>query len=279
MKKIAVLGSGLLGGSMALAAQSRLPGTEVVLWGRRGQSIAEARRLGITHATTDLGEAVQGAEIIILSTPVGAMLGVLDAVAKVADLENVIVTDVGSVKLTPRDTLESVVHGAGAYYIGSHPMAGSEQAGIQAASADLFDGAACVMTNDFGHSGDKVAALRGLWEAVGCECHLTTSEEHDRVMARISHFPHLLASVGALVGLKHPDDGKFSGNGMRDTTRVASGHPGMWAEILVRNRKALKQPLEETIARLRDVLAFLEDSREEDLARFLEDAKQLRDAL
>lgn len=264
---------------MALAAQSRLPGTEVVLWGRRGQSIAEARRLGITHATTDLGEAVQGAEIIILSTPVGAMLGVLDAVAKVADLENVIVTDVGSVKLTPRDTLESVVHGAGAYYIGSHPMAGSEQAGIQAASADLFDGAACVMTNDFGHSGDKVAALRGFWEAVGCECHLTTSEEHDRVMARISHFPHLLASVGALVGLKHPDDGKFSGNGMRDTTRVASGHPGMWAEILVRNRKALKQPLEETIARLRDVLAFLEDSREEDLTRFLEDAKQLRDAL
>ena len=99
------------------------------------------------------------------------------------------------------------------------------------------------------------------------------------MMARISHLPHLLASVGALVGLKDPAAGKFSGNGMRDTTRVASGHPVMWAEILLRNRDALKGPIEETIAHLRDVLAFLEDSREEDLQQLLDDAKQLRDSL
>jgi prephenate dehydrogenase len=98
-------------------------------------------------------------------------------------------------------------------------------------------------------------------------------------MARISHLPHLLASVGALVGLKYPDASKFSGNGMRDTTRVASGHPEMWAEILLRNKEALREPIEETIAYLRDVLAFLEDSREEDLKQLLLDAKQLRDEL
>ena len=264
---------------MVLAAQSRMPGTTVTLWGRREESIRQANDLGIRSATTDLREAVSDAEMIILSTPVGAMLGVLDAVSKERGLEGVTITDVGSVKLTPRDMLDKVVHEVGACYIGSHPMAGSEQAGIQAARRDLFQGAACVMTNDFQCSAEKVAALRGFWETLGCVCHLTTSEEHDRVMARISHFPHLLASVGSLVGLKYPDDGKFSGNGMRDTTRVASGHPGMWAEILLRNREALRLPIEEAIEHLRDVLALLESSDEEGLERVLTEAKCLRDLL
>lgn len=279
MKKIAVLGSGLLGGSMVLAAQSLMTGARVSLWGRREDSIRAATELGIDDATTDLAEAVCDAEIIILATPVGAMLGILDSVSKVTDLKDVIITDVGSVKLTPRDMLEKVIHDAGACYIGSHPMAGSEQAGIQAARADLFQGAACVITNDFHHNESRVGELRDFWETLGCECHLTTSEEHDRVMARISHLPHLLASVGALVGLKFPEDGKFAGNGMRDTTRVASGHPGMWAEILLRNREAIREPIEEAVSHLRDVLAFLEDSSEENIEQRLEQAKQLRDAL
>lgn len=279
MNKIAVLGSGLLGGSIALAAQSRMQGVAVVLWGRREDSIREAKELGITYATTDLENAVSEADMIILATPVGAMLQILDSVSKIKSLKDIIITDVGSVKLTPRDTLEAVAQAAGACYIGSHPMAGSEQAGIHAARANLFMGAACVMTNDFNYSEEKVTLLRDFWEALGCECHQTSSEEHDRVMARISHLPHLLASVGALVGLKYSEDRKFAGNGLRDTTRVASGHPAMWAEILLRNRGAIKEPIEEAIGHLRDVLAFLEDSSEEQLERLLNDAKQHRDNL
>lgn len=279
MNKIAVLGSGLLGGSIALAAQSRMQGVAVVLWGRREDSIREAKELGITYATTDLVDAVSEADMIILATPVGAMLQILDSVSKIKSLKDIIITDVGSVKLTPRDTLEAVAQAAGACYIGSHPMAGSEQAGIHAARANLFMGAACVITNDFNHSEEKVTLLRDFWEALGCECYQTSSEEHDRVMARISHLPHLLASVGALVGLKYSEDRKFAGNGLRDTTRVASGHPAMWAEILLRNRGAIKEPIEEAIGHLRDVLAFLEDSSEEQLERLLNDAKQHRDNL
>jgi prephenate dehydrogenase len=279
MNKIAVLGSGLLGGSIALAAQSRMQGVAAVLWGRREDSIREAKELGITYATTDLENAVSEADMIILATPVGAMLQILDSVSKIKNLKDIVITDVGSVKLTPRDTLEAVVQAAGGCYIGSHPMAGSEQAGIHAARANLFMGAACVMTNDFNHSEEKVTLLRDFWEALGCECYQTSSEEHDRVMARISHLPHLLASVGALVGLKYSEDRKFAGNGLRDTTRVASGHPAMWAEILLRNRGAIKEPIEEAIGHLRDVLAFLEDSSEEQLERLLNDAKQHRDNL
>ncbi len=279
MKKLAVLGSGLLGGSMALATQNRRSDLSVSLWGRREEVVAEAKKLGIEQATTNLEEAVEGADLIVLCTPVGAMLGVLESVIDKVSLEGVIVTDVGSVKLTPRNALEEVTKASGAKYIGSHPMAGSEQAGVSAAREDLFEGAACVITNDFAYDDADVSALREFWESLGCRCFLTSSEDHDRVMARISHLPHILASVGALVGLNHPDDGKFAGNGMRDTTRVASGHPEMWAEILLRNRDSLKAPIEESVGHLREILALLENSDEEGLVKLLSDAKILRDQL
>ena len=279
MKRIAILGSGLLGGSIALAVQSRLSSVEVSLWGRSQKSVQEAGAQGIRKATTNLLDAVSGADLIILATPVGAMLEVLDRVTQICNLEGVIVTDVGSVKLTPREDLKVTIKEAGALYIGSHPMAGSEQAGVSAAKEDLFDGAACVLTNDFKHPESDVEKLTDFWESIGCQCYLTTAEEHDRVMARISHMPHLLASIGALVGLKYPEDGKFAGNGMRDTTRIASGHPAMWAEILLSNREALKKPIEEAIDHLREMLALLGDSSEESVTEFLAKAKQLRDTL
>jgi len=279
MKRIAVLGSGLLGGSIALAVQSLIPTVSVALWGRRQQGVEDARARGVKEVSVDLGEVLKGADMVVLASPVGAMLQILNAAASHRSLEGVIVTDVGSVKLTPRDTLKQAVEKAGAKYIGSHPMAGSEQAGVASARADLFEGAACVITNDFKHPEQDLNEITGFWEAIGCQCFLTTSEEHDRVMARVSHLPHMLASVVALVGLKHPDDGKFAGNGMRDTTRVASGHPEMWAEIFLRNRAARKEPIEEVINHLREMLDLLEDSSEEKLARVLERAKQLRDEL
>ena len=156
MKRIAVLGSGLLGGSIALAVQSRLPDTAVTLWGRRVEGVADARAQGVKEATTELADAVRDADILILASPVGAMLEILKAATETRSLQGVIVTDVGSVKLTPREMLGDVVRDAGARYVGSHPMAGSEQAGVRAAREDLFEGAACVMTNDFNHPEDDV---------------------------------------------------------------------------------------------------------------------------
>lgn len=279
MKRIAVLGSGLLGGSIALAVQSRLPEVSVALWGRRQQGVEDAKKRGIEIASVDLKEVIDGADMIILASPVGAMLEIFQASAASCSLEGVLVTDVGSVKTTPHNILSPVVAEAGAKYIGSHPMAGSEQAGVNSAKEDLFEGAACVITNDSGHAEEDVSVVCELWESIGCQCYRTSSEEHDQVMARISHMPHMLASVGALVGLKKPEYGKFAGNGMRDTTRVASGHPDMWAEILIRNKESLREPLEEAIRYLREMLALLDDSSDEALAQLLEKAKLLRDDL
>lgn len=279
MKRIAVLGSGLLGGSMALAVQSRLPEVSVALWGRRQQGVDDARQRGIQSVSNDLSEVLEGVDVIVLASPVGAMLEILEACISTCSLEGVVVTDVGSVKTTPRDILGPRISEVGAKYIGSHPMAGSEQAGVASAQEDLFDGAACFITNDFGHSDEDVSTVRELWQGIGCHCCMASSEEHDKVMARISHLPHMLASVGALVGLKEPGNAKFAGNGMRDTTRVASGHPGMWAEIFLSNKDSLKEPIEEVIAYLREMLALMDDSSEEAIVTLLEQAKKLRDDL
>jgi len=279
MKRIAVLGNGLLGGSIALAVQTYMPQVEVCLWGRRQQSVDEALSMGIRKSTTDLAEALSRVDLIILASPVGAMLQILQAAADISSLEGVMITDVGSVKLTPREILRDLVKKIGAYYIGSHPMAGSEQAGVLASDKDLFQQAACIITNDFEYAEEKVASVESFWSTIGCRCYKTTSEDHDQAMARISHMPHMLASVGALVGLKYPENAVFAGNGMRDTTRVAAGHPGMWAEIMLSNKEALKEPITETINYLREMLALLEDSSEEELTKLLDDAKQLRDSL
>lgn len=279
MKRIAVLGSGLLGGSMALAVQSRLPEVSVALWGRRQQGVDDAMKMGIKHASSDLSEVLEEVDMIVLASPVGAMHEILKACMSVRSLEGVLVTDVGSVKAAPRDTLGPGIAEAGAKYIGSHPMAGSEQAGVASAREDLFEGAACFITNDVKHPDEDVSAVREIWQGIGCQCYMSSSEEHDKVMARISHLPHMLASVGALVGLKDPENGKFAGNGMRDTTRVASGHPGMWAEIFLSNRDSLKEPIEEAIAYLREMLALMNDSSDEAMTALLEEAKKLRDDL
>jgi len=158
-------------------------------------------------------------------------------------------------------------------------MAGSEQNGIQAASADLFDGAACLLTNDGLTHPEDAVALENFWSGVGCRVSWTTCVEHDELVARISHFPHAVAALCAHVALRRPDDGRFAGGGLRDTTRVASGDAGLWAEILMENREAVTEPLLEMADRLREMLAMLDAGEQERLRLFLADAKSCRDAI
>jgi prephenate dehydrogenase len=170
---------------------------------------------------------------------------------------------------------------AGRYleFIGSHPMAGSEQGGIQAASASLFQNAACLLTNDEGAPPDRAAALERFWKTVGCRTAWMSAGEHDGLVARISHLPHVVAASAANICLKNPADGNFGGGGLRDTTRVASGNPEMWAEILTENREALVGPLRDTIEDLSHILTLLEAGDQEAARQWLAAAKHQRDYL
>lgn len=271
--KVTILGGGLLGGSLALRLGGLAAGPEVALWARRVETVEAARAAGIAGATGDLGAAVAGCDLLVLATPVGAMAALLGRAIGEGLPGDVVVTDVGSVKRAPERSLASVLDGR--EFVGSHPMAGSERAGIEFAEADLFEGAACIVTG--GPAG--AAAVGDLWRSVGCRVFRMSADEHDRLVARVSHLPHVLAAVGAMVALQDPEAGQLGGGGLRDTTRVASGEAAMWAEILVENRDVLAGPLSESVEAMREVLALLDAADEEGLRRWLADAKERRDRL
>ena len=271
LKKIAVLGPGLLGGSVALACRDA--GLDIILWGRREERVEATRGLGL-EATTEISDAVQEADLVILAVPVGAMPAVVEAMSPHLK-SGVLVTDVGSVKMKVHQSVGESLKNLGVDFIGSHPMAGSEQTGVEAARADLLQNAACVLTNDSGSS--RIEELKSFWLALGCRVEELDAADHDRAVARISHFPHAMAVLTADVGLRTGDEANLAGGGFRDTSRVASGDPTMWAEIMVENRDALLKVMIEAQDSLRDMLVFLENSDEEGLQNYLAEVKTRRD--
>ncbi len=272
-EKVTILGPGLLGGSVALAAQEA--GLEAILWGRSEERVAATCVLGL-RATTSLETAVSEADLIILAVPVGAMAGLVEKMLPHLK-KGCLVTDVGSVKVHPHAEVGSLLKESGASFIGSHPMAGSEQTGIEAARGDLFREAACVLTNDDEGGAEELAALEEFWKSLGCRVCRLGAEEHDRAVARISHYPHAMAVLTAEVGLALGDPLQLAGGGFRDTSRVASGDPAMWAEIMIENREALVNVLREAEQSLRDMLVILEESDNEGLKQYLVQVKAARD--
>lgn len=276
---ITILGGGLLGGSLAMALSQRMPHAAVTLWARKPETVQQARTLGISGVSDDLATAVSHADLLVLAVPVGAMPGLLKAALDFGLRKDCVITDVGSVKSTPHRDLAPVLRGQPHVFIGSHPMAGSERNGIDAARVGLFDGAACLLTND-GHAPENsCTALEQFWQSVGCRTTWMTAADHDALVARISHLPHLLASCGARTCLQHPPDGEFGGGGLRDTTRVAAGNPVMWAEIVTENREAILPPLREAITDLTQLLRYLESADLTATQVWLDQAKLLRDQM
>jgi prephenate dehydrogenase len=276
---IAILGGGLLGGSLALALGALIAPPRVRLWARRSATLEEAQSRGITGATGSLAEAVADAELLVLAVPVGGMPDLLAAALAAGLPDHCLVTDVGSVKQLPHQLLAPLLAARGISFIGSHPMAGSEQFGIAAANPRLFEGAACLLTNDAKVPPPLTDRLEAFWQQVGCETTWLGAAAHDALVARISHLPHILAASGARVCLADPDLGRFSGGGLRDTTRVAAGNPEMWTEILLENRAAIIGPLRESIADLSEFLDLLESAAHDPAHVWLATAKQRRDSL
>lgn len=276
-QKIGILGGGLLGGSAALALWEK---ADVRLWFRKSEAIAPAREMGFACATENLAQAVAQADLLILAVPVGAMPALLSAAVAAGLPKSCLVTDVGSVKVAPHRDLAPILAESSNPFIGSHPMAGSERNGLAAARADLFENAPCLLTNDSAASADLCAALEDFWKSLGCRTKWLAAPEHDRLVARISHLPHVTAAATAFGALSaDTTSGSLSGGGLRDTTRVAGGNPEMWAEILLENRGEVARSVRETIAKLDEFLVALDHANQEELRRLLDEAKALRDTL
>ncbi|MGE9270356.1 MAG: prephenate dehydrogenase [Verrucomicrobiales bacterium] len=270
MDRIAILGGGLLGGSLALCLEGR---ANYSLWARREASVDEAQAAGISCATTDLAAAIRAADLIVLTVPVGVMPGLVSRMLEIGLNKDVLVTDVGSVKSPVHRDVGTVLATAGVAFIGGHPMAGSEQRGVSAARRELFEGAACILTDEADVGDPWASALEHFWVEVGCRVSWLSAATHDELVARISHFPHVMASLTAGVALAKPQEACFGGGGLRDTTRVAGGDPEMWTEILMENRDAVAASLREARKSLGDVLAMLERGDHEATLAWLTEAK------
>jgi prephenate dehydrogenase len=281
-RKIAILGPGLLGGSLAMEAG--VAGFDrVALWARRPEALEEAAVLlpGV-EVSARVSEVVSGAELVVLCVPVERMREVLlPALSEL--VSGAVVTDVGSVKGRVVSDLGAMVRGVGAVFVGGHPMAGSDRAGIAAARVGLFRGAVCVLTPEMEDGGGGVAAVEGMWSALGMRVVRMGAEEHDRAVALVSHLPHVVAS-GLVATIAGVDLRAFEvcGPGLRDTTRVASGLPSMWAEILANNAASVVPALEafrERVETLIGLVGRAGSGQTGELAKFLEDAKVVRDGV
>jgi prephenate dehydrogenase len=279
-RKITIIGVGLLGGSLGLAVKRRRLAREVAGFVRRVVSLKDCEKAGaVDFATTDLLAAVSNADLVILCTPLSQMQSrvrqMLPALKRGA-----IVTDVGSVKASVVRELESLVARSGAYFIGSHPMAGSEKTGVNAACADLFANAVCIVTPTKKSNTPAIRKVEQFWKAVGSRVLRLTPELHDMLAGRSSHLPHVIAATLATHVLNPANprhQTALCANGFRDTTRIASGSPEMWRDIALANRKNIGKSLDAFIADLKKFRRALAKADVNGMTRFFETAKKRRD--
>jgi prephenate dehydrogenase len=281
LKKVTLVGVGLLGGSLGLALRKQGLATEVIGFVRRPSSVVECLKCrAVSSATMDLLEAVDGAELVVLCTPIAQMAPLAKQMLP-ALKRGSLVTDVGSVKGSVVRRLSRIFEPSGVYFVGSHPMAGAEKTGVSAARQDLFDNAVCVVTPTDRSRPEAVKKVAALWRAVGCRILSLSPKEHDVLVSRSSHLPHVLAALLTNLVLNpslRPEQQALCANGFRDTTRIASGSPEMWRDIAIANRNNLAGALRHFVRELKEFDRALNQADPEALLKFFEMAKCRRDA-
>ena len=279
LHKLSILGPGLLGGSIGLAARHRKIARRVAIWARRPEAADQAYQLGAAdEATNDLVKAVADAELVVLATPIGVMRALVDQI-RPALPDGCVVTDVGSVKYPIVTALSDALNGK-ARFVGSHPMAGSEQSGIDAARRDLFENATCIVTPREDTDQAALKVVYDFWRALGCSVKTLGPLEHDEIVARISHLPHVVAA--AVVNTVCTDGAQalnFAGPGFKDFSRIAGGPFEMWTEICLENREEIGRALNTLIEELGKVRAAVENADAVELRTMLKRAKHFRDEL
>lgn len=231
---IAIVGVGLIGGSIALAAKARGLARKVLGVGRKAARLEEARRRGVIDAgLVDLAAAARRADLIIFCTPVDRIVaGVREAAA--VSKAGAVITDVGSVKGSIcRSLAAGLPPGVG--FIGSHPLAGSEKQGFEHSDALLFEQRVCVVTPVDTSSPRALERIKAFWLDLGSTLVKMSPEAHDRALAETSHLPHLIAA--ALAATLSPENQSLAATGFRDTTRIASGDVDLWSAIFLQNRE------------------------------------------
>jgi prephenate dehydrogenase len=276
---LTIVGVGLIGGSLGLAAKKHGVARRVIGVGRNEKGLARALQLGVVdEITTDVAAGVRESELVVVCTPVEWIAPYVREVAAHAP-SGTLITDAGSTKEALVKQVEADLQRAAssAQFVGSHPMAGSEKNGADHGRADLFERRVVIVTPAESSQLESVERICAFWRALGARVEKMSPAEHDRAVASISHVPHVIAA--ALAAATPPDSWPLVAGGWLDTTRIAAGSPELWRQILAQNRshtlKAMAQ-FEKVLAALRD---SLETENDAELLHLLQAGKNARDAV
>jgi len=276
LKQITVIGLGLLGGSITLAVSRSLAGVKTAGYTHRAITRRKAKQLAVaTEVFSDIKASVSEADLVILATPIKTFEEIFCQISDALPA-GCIVTDVGSAKVLPHrwatKCLPETIH-----YVGSHPIAGSEQRGVEFARDDLFDQAVCILTTTKNTNRSAVETLRKFWSQLGCSVKLMRPAEHDKIFANVSHLPHVVAA--ALINASDREELKFAGKGFIDTSRIASGPTNIWSDILLTNAKNTVRGIDRIITELLKLKRAIKSSNTKQIEKLLETARAKRAAL
>ena len=278
-KKIVIFGTGLIGGSFALALRRANAVSEVIGFGRSIETLKQAQHLNIIHHIgTDLAAELGNADLVLLATPVGQMPALMARIAPHLGAHTLI-TDGGSTKGDVVQYAQTHLSKHITRFIPAHPIAGAEQSGAAAARADLFQGKKVILTPLPENSAEAVARVKLAWELCGATVSELTPQQHDEVFAAVSHLPHLL-SFALVHDLAQRDNRdlllSFAASGFRDFTRIAASSPEMWRDICLANREALMSELMQYANELHELYLALENKDAAKLEEVFAEARKVR---
>jgi len=280
IRRLAVIGVGLIGGSLARALRAAGEVGEIVGCGRGQANLERALELGvIDRYSQDVAEAVQDADMVFLAVPLGAMRDTFAAMkGHLAD--DAVVTDGGSAKFSVIDDCRTVFGEVLPNLVAGHPIAGTENSGVEASFAELYQNRRIILTPTEETSDKALQRVRTMWEACGGEITLMSVEHHDEVLAATSHLPHMLAFglVDTLAQMKENDEiFRYAAGGFRDFTRIASSNPVMWRDVCVANRRALGKMMSHYLNEMQALADTIERGDADQLMEIFTRAKEARD--
>lgn len=278
--RLCIVGVGLIGGSLARALREAGACREVVGASRQTENLERAVELGvIDRFDTDVGRAVEGADMIVVCVPMTAM-GAVFAQMRGHIAPQAVLTDAGSAKVSVIAAARQAFGEVPSFLVPGHPIAGTEHSGVDASFATLFQGHRVILTPCPETAPDALNKVYAMWELTGAHIDLLTPEYHDEVLAATSHIPHLLAyNLVDLLGRteQRQEMFKFAAGGFRDSTRIASSDPQMWRDICLVNSEAILNALEQYADDLAELASFIRAGDGDELFRKFERAKGLRD--
>lgn len=270
--KIGIVGVGLIGGSLGLAIKEKGLAGEVIGISRKKTSLRLAKeKKAIDKGSLDFN-ILKDVDLVILATPVNTIIDLAKKISKIIP-KDCIVTDVGSTKQEVVNCLERIFP----YYIGSHPLAGSEKRGIRFADKDIFKDSLCVLTPTKNTSPEVLIKIKGFWQKLGMKVVLVSPRFHDKVLSFISHLPHILAF--SLVNTAPKRFLDFAASGFKDTTRIASSESEIWQDIFLSNRNYILKAIDLFQKNLSQIKSAIKAKDKESLKRFIDQARKKREQL